>query len=590
MYLNGFYSQILSPMRCGLLLITLFSFYIGATPSCLSGLGQFKGIPHSAYSPGTENRSPFVRLKSISEGYENRWLVSPRWQTTSDISKGDVLEARVRLRLRSGPKGKAHIVFRTNEQPNVVSLYSTFELDTARHTFTIPFRSMAYTESGQAYLGLGFGSMQQTVEIESVVLYNHGRSRTVESFDYDPFHGQSNEAWRDRAKENIDRIRKANMAITVRDSTGAAHHNCTVSLKMIQHQFGFGGLFNFHIFRHQHNRPGDVAKYLAYFPKYFNYSTVGWGPMWRDWENQKSFITLQGKAVEWLNERRIPVIAMSNALIQPIRRFYPERVFAAMERGEYKRYLDLSSSYLKKRVSLLSDVQVDHWIGTNEYVSSPFFPDKKVDLMQHHFQILDSIAPNATLGSLEHKIIGERNCKYEDQYFVNIKNLIDRGVQLSRIGFQGRFKYHMLTPPDTIQRILDRFAELNIPLQIHEFEIVHVYDSTLLYRYTRDLLTVTFSHPSMREFLFFTFWSHIPEDDHRALFRHDWTPTPMGRAFLDLVHGEWKTNVEGPTDDRGRFTTDAFLGDYEIRVCHQADTLVLHKTLNSSGLDLDIVF
>ena len=49
-----------------------------------------------------------------------------------------------------------------------------------------------------------------------------------------------------------------------------------------------------------------------------------------------------------------------------------------------------------------------------------------------------------------------------------------------------------------------------------------------------------------------------------ALWRRDWTLRPAGAAFVELTRKQWWTDAQGVTGADGRYTTRAFLGDYEI--------------------------
>jgi endo-1,4-beta-xylanase len=49
-----------------------------------------------------------------------------------------------------------------------------------------------------------------------------------------------------------------------------------------------------------------------------------------------------------------------------------------------------------------------------------------------------------------------------------------------------------------------------------------------------------------------------------ALWKKDWSITPTGRAYRDLVFNKWWTKTSGKADKNGTFKTHAFYGDYII--------------------------
>ena len=48
------------------------------------------------------------------------------------------------------------------------------------------------------------------------------------------------------------------------------------------------------------------------------------------------------------------------------------------------------------------------------------------------------------------------------------------------------------------------------------------------------------------------------------MYRADWTITPTGEAYRNLIFNEWWTKVSGKADRKGNFSTSAFYGKYKI--------------------------
>jgi len=553
---------------------------------------EFAGASAKKLSPKNENANKSVIFESHTTGLHNRWSTHPKWKITTSIKKGDILAIQVECRLLKSSinhRGIIYLLFRTAKKPHRNSLFTKIFPDTSWGTYAIPFQAQSDANANEAIAALGLGAAKQTIELRALNVWKYSAGKTLESFNYDPFHGRTNDSWRDAALDRIDSLRKADILVTVSDSGGKPLKGAKVSIALKSHAFGFGGHFQFHILRFKKDRPRDYAHYLRMFSEHFNCATIGWGPVWRDWQENGRFNAIYAKAAAWLNSKNMPITALSNALIQNIPRFYPQKVFSSMRNNNYKKYLGYSTKYLKSRISQLNAYKIDHWIGANEYVDSPFFSKQHADIMYHHFTLLDSMAPNATLGILEHYIIGRRNAKYESIYEKNIRDLIAKGVHLSRIGFQGHFD-QMLTPPDTLLAVFDRFARFGIPLQVHEFDISGIHDSNLLRTYTLDFLIACFSHPAMREIYMWTPWSHIPRDDHKALFRHDWSLSPMGEAYNSLVFDRWFTKEKGATDIKGKYSTRGFMGEYQISAIRGSDTLTMNKPLTSDGLAVRFTF
>jgi hypothetical protein len=60
------------------------------------------------------------------------------------------------------------------------------------------------------------------------------------------------------------------------------------------------------------------------------------------------------------------------------------------------------------------------------------------------------------------------------------------------------------------------------------------------------------------------FWEGAHWKPWSALWKKNWTITPQGQAYRDLVFKEWWTQISGKADASGQFQTDAFFGDYII--------------------------
>ena len=79
------------------------------------------------------------------------------------------------------------------------------------------------------------------------------------------------------------------------------------------------------------------------------------------------------------------------------------------------------------------------------------------------------------------------------------------------------------------------------------------------------------------------FWDGNHWRSDAPVYRRDWTLKPSGRAYLDLVRGEWWTDERGETDADGAFAVRGFLGDYEIRVRADGREAVRSATLGPGG-------
>jgi hypothetical protein len=61
------------------------------------------------------------------------------------------------------------------------------------------------------------------------------------------------------------------------------------------------------------------------------------------------------------------------------------------------------------------------------------------------------------------------------------------------------------------------------------------------------------------------------------MWRKDWSITPQGAAYRDLVFNKWWTRTSGKAGSDGTFITRGFFGDYEITAGGDTKTVSLYK-------------
>jgi hypothetical protein len=81
-----------------------------------------------------------------------------------------------------------------------------------------------------------------------------------------------------------------------------------------------------------------------------------------------------------------------------------------------------------------------------------------------------------------------------------------------------------------------------------------------------DYYKICFAHPAVEGILMWGFWEGANWIPQSSLYRRDWSLTPTGKAYKDLIFNEWWTRVSGTTDRKGTFITPAFYGKYRVTV------------------------
>src|SRR5690606_27336867 len=133
-----------------------------------------------------------------------------------------------------------------------------------------------------------------------------------------------------------------------------------------------------------------------------------------------------------------------------------------------------------------------------------------------------------------------------------VEYLLDEGADVGGMGFQGHFDGSPTGIP-RVWSILDRYqaASPAMKFRITAFD-VDTDDEELQADYTRDFLTICFSHPQVLGVQVWGFWEGAHWRPRAAMFRQDWTEKPNGAAWRDLIYNEWQTDETRTTAGDGR--------------------------------------
>jgi GH35 family endo-1,4-beta-xylanase len=178
-----------------------------------------------------------------------------------------------------------------------------------------------------------------------------------------------------------------------------------------------------------------------------------------------------------------------------------------------------------------------------------------------------------------------------------IERMLELGVPLGGIGCQGHFDH----PVDLSQitPALDRLAQFGLPIKISEFDIgiplklerlrgvpwikgSEKYKDLAEYQRVldahgeqyetekadalRDAFRLLFAHPAVAGIHMWGFWEKAHWRSKGGILREDFSPYPSGRAYMDLVRGEWWTEETLTADEHGIAECPAFLGTYRVEI------------------------
>jgi len=485
----------------------------------------------------------------------------------SGVKKGDVLLATFYVRTLQGQaetgEARTEFVFERGEAPHTKAVAVDVHVPPAAKgwaRFDVPFQAVEDLPAALARVSFRLGYDPQAFEIGGIRLLNYG-SGTVTVQDLPrtrvTYPGiEADAPWRREAEARIERIRKGDLTVIVKDARGRPVKDARVAVRMKRHAFGFGsavaaeGLLA--------DTP-DGAKYRETIQRLFNRVVMENDLKWPNWEANSARAR---KGVDWLRERGIEV--RGHNLVWPGWRWLPKDLpqlkddKAALAKRVDDHIVDVTQEYAGKLVE---------WDVINEpYANHDLMDLLGQEAMVRWFQLARKHDKKAVLFLNDYPPLdgGDPKNPHLNHFYQTIGYLKEKGAPIGGIGFQGHFG-GSLVPPARILSGLDRFAAFGLPIAITEFDI-NTRDEELQAAYTRDFMTAVFSHLAAGSIMVWGFWEGRHWLPDAALFRKDWSIKPNGQAWQDLVFKKWWTEADGATSARGEYRTHGFLGDYEIRI------------------------
>jgi len=399
----------------------------------------------------------------------------------------------------------------------------------------------------------------------------------------------ANASWRQEAAARIEKFRKGDLSIVVNDASGQPVSGAEVTVKMKRHAFGWGAAARLPLLVEKSTvklapampapDKAAVAKYQELLTSNFNRSGLI-NDLRDDWAAANQAEIMQ--AIDWLRGHNLSV--RGYALVWPD---WGHSKWAAKYKDRDTLNKEITARISAKVGGLKG--KIDTWDVINEAKNNVTEPNSLyltaggVDAMLEWCKVARQADPNAKLYVTDDGVLDSNTTLtwqnrtgkptyvwIGDTVYGYLQKLVAKEAPFDGVGFQGHFKQPaFFTPPDQVYARLERFAALGKNLAITEFEVAvpdpkDEKQAALQADYTRDLLTIFFSHPKMTEVTFWAIWEPEARKNPSALFRADGSAKPNGQATLGLLKKQWWTEANGKTDAEGKFNGRGFFGTYEI--------------------------
>lgn len=509
----------------------------------------------------------------VSQVARALWDIGVSARVPQPMRRGDVLaiEMVASGRGRLSPEAFINVVFERAGQPFNKSIDTTVSVGSQKQTFIFAFRSDGDYDANGSQVSVRFGDTAQLLRIESLRLLNYRDTRRVEDFPRlgITYAGMEDDApWRAEALARIDQLRKADLAVTVVDSTGRPIEGAEVKVEMTRHEYRFGTAVP--AARILGTTPDDEI-FRQTLLRLFNYATLENDLKWPEYlQNPER----AHRAVAWLRERGFEV--RGHNLIWP--GWNPHYFMPASVRERFfeLRQTDLAAARRFLREACEQRVltatralrgQIRDWDVINEtYTNQDVMNELGREVMIDWFKLAREGDPDAVLYLNDFGILegGGRDTRHIDHFYNDIKFILEGGGPIGGIGIQGHWG-HTLTSPQKMVEILDRFAGFGLPIQITEFDI-NIDDEEVQAKFTRDALITIFAHPATDAFIKWGFWERSHWLPRGAMFRADWSKKPNALVWEEWVLGKWWTRETLRTSGDGTAAVRGFKGTYTISV------------------------
>ena len=495
----------------------------------------------------------------------NPWKVQLVTASIAPVKRGDILWARFFLRCtasrQESGEGRLTIVFETADENHDKSIDLTVGARQEWQEFAFPFTCRHDLPAGGAQIALRVGFRPQTVEIGGIEILNYGNTRKLTDLprtraDYP---GREADApWRKAAAARIEKFRKGDFRVQVRDAAGAPLAGAKVKYALRRHGFGFGSAIDGALLLG--NTP-DSQRYRETIDTHFSRVVYENELKWHSWEaNDDARRRTSVESFDWFTERHIGM--RGHVLVWPSWQYLPQSARAL--RDDPVALRKLADQRIREMVGRTRGRFTDWDVINEPFAHHDLMDILGDDVMVEWFKAARDSAPDVKLFLNDYAGLANEglDTPHKDHFEKTTRFLIDKGAPIDGIGLQCHFGWSV-TPPELALKELDRWGALGLEVQITEFD-VETTDEELQADYTRDLLTLAFSHPSVTAIMIWGFWEGRHWKPDAALWRRDWSIKPNGKVWSDLTTREWNTTGEAVTDADGWISFRGFHGRYTL--------------------------
>jgi endo-1,4-beta-xylanase len=528
---------------------------------------------------------PFTKAekKILPSAGTNPWDAAWLFTNNAAIAAGDRLVFQLYVRSTGVSPANATLFVEKNVTFEK-QIYLKFEPVAEWTKFVFRFQAPEAYAVGQLRFGLHLGQAAQTVEIGGGAVRNFKQLFPLTQLPNDlhqKYAGMEPDApWRAEADARIEQIRKADLTVKMVNPSGQPVQNATFEVEMMQHQFGFGSAITCV------KLPGNAEADANYYGKILDFDGKGHGfneivtendLKWDAWESQ--WFVSNAKvvsSVKWCNDHNIRV--RGHNLLWPGYNLMPTDMAA------HKTDLAYLKTRLSERVTTmltkpgLTYPNVVEWDAINEMTANEELANsfkgtagypKGREIYVDFLKKCKAVSPNMPQYLNDYVTLDGGNVP-GTAIFTKchqfIKEIYDANGPFDGIGFQAHVGGGLISIYDAKIILDSMFNSFHKRAKITEFDLDKTVGDSLAARFTGDLLTLAYSHPSVDAFLSWGFWDGNSWIGSSPYFYENWGMKPAAKTVADLLFQKWwtpkttlTTNASGEAKIRG------FKGKYRVK-------------------------
>ncbi len=361
----------------------------------------------------------------------------------------------------------------------------------------------------------------------------------------------------------------------------------TVRVEQLRHEFWFGAALANQAFDGRMSA-ADAARYRKVFLENFNSGVTENALKWLDMERERGVVNYAtvDAMLAWTDANRIPLRGHniywgSRHWVQPwLQAMDDDAMRAALQaRGE-----DIAHRYRGRFVE---------YDFNNEMIHGDYYVDRLgAGITRKMADWVLAVDPEAKLWVNDYDILTGRRL---DDYIRHIKQLLADGIPVAGIGVQGHLHGDTFDPV-ALAGALDELAKLGLPIRVTEFNFpgqrskfynhrdlpITPAEEKAKARAIVDYYRICFAQPAVTGILTWGFWEGANWIPQSSLYRLNWSITPAGRAYRDLVFKEWWTRTKIKLDGTGRASVPAFFGTHRLKLGRETITVDLSRAERSA--------